>query len=601
VDVSSEVHHTAHGVPWGPDLGDDWFRDSARENLQLIAEGVTELAGWGIAAIRVVRGSGAGAELELVALAGADPASLGSRTPVATLEAELEVAEDWGALRFIPHERLPDSDGGAWVVPEMTPSAAVDAWHPLDMLVAPLYDREGQLRGTLTIDLPADGRRPGPEGRRLLERVSQVAGRTVVAAVERDDFAQRVEAARRVKEVVRLTSAQLDLTGLLVECEKAVTDCFEALGMWIHTFGDRDSSRVRSTEGRVVELPEPLVRIAESVALHCWRHQEVVTLDAHGPGPSPLSAQERRLILGFLQEIQVDSLVLAPLGAGPECLGSLALTRARRHGEWTAVERAALLDLGHDVGRAVLNARTFERERRLVGELRELGSYKGQLISTVSHELKNPLGALTGRLEIVEASEDLPPMVRTSLVALRRSTTRMERVTEDLLLLGKVGDPRRPLTPEPVDLADLVREACSITEMSASTKDIQVVVEAPPGPVLATGEAAELDRVALNLISNAVKYTPEGRCVRVRLAREGDQVVLSCTDDGIGISEEDQELLFTEFFRSSNPVAATQPGTGLGLAIVQRIVKRHQGTIEVESALGQGSTFTVRLPAAAGA
>ena len=99
-------------------------------------------------------------------------------------------------------------------------------------------------------------------------------------------------------------------------------------------------------------------------------------------------------------------------------------------------------------------------------------------------------------------------------------------------------------------------------------------------------------------MSNAVKYTPDGGQVTVRLAACGDEIMLSCSDTGLGISTDDQTQLFREFFRSSNPEALAQPGTGLGLAIVSRIVQRHRGRIEVESELGKGSTFRVLLPAA---
>ena len=117
--------------------------------------------------------------------------------------------------------------------------------------------------------------------------------------------------------------------------------------------------------------------------------------------------------------------------------------------------------------------------------------------------------------------------------------------------------------------------------------------------MFALGDADELDRVCANLVSNAVKYTPEGR------RRDGpprassaDDVVLTCHDEGIGMSPEDVARLGTEFFRSSNPHALAQPGTGLGLAIVRRIVERHAGRLEIESELGEGSTFQVHLPAA---
>jgi signal transduction histidine kinase len=112
------------------------------------------------------------------------------------------------------------------------------------------------------------------------------------------------------------------------------------------------------------------------------------------------------------------------------------------------------------------------------------------------------------------------------------------------------------------------------------------------------GVAHDLDQVVTNLVSNAVKYSTDGGTVTVRHERVGDQVVLTCADDGLGISEADRARLFAEFFRSSNPAAVAQPGTGLGLAIVHRIVVRHGGRIEVESELGRGGTFRVCLPGA---
>jgi signal transduction histidine kinase len=112
------------------------------------------------------------------------------------------------------------------------------------------------------------------------------------------------------------------------------------------------------------------------------------------------------------------------------------------------------------------------------------------------------------------------------------------------------------------------------------------------------GAATELDQVVANLVGNAVKYTPDGGSVTVSLSRSGDEVVLQVADTGIGISAEDQEQLFTEFFRSNNPQAVAQPGTGLGLTIVARIVARHGGRLHLTSELGAGSTFRVVLPAA---
>jgi signal transduction histidine kinase len=295
----------------------------------------------------------------------------------------------------------------------------------------------------------------------------------------------------------------------------------------------------------------------------------------------------------------MSSLVFVPLGAGPEHMGSLVLTRRDGAQEWSEIERAALLDIGHDLGRATLNARTFEREHALVTELQALDTYKSQLIATVSHELKSPLTTVAGHLEMLESDTlGIGDQAKPSLAAIGRASQRMSRVIEDLLLLRKIGEAERPLGHDPVDLVELVHDAVAMTALLAGSKHLRLTVDVPDSPVLATGEREELDKVLLNLVSNAVKYTPEGRSISINLAAYAEAVALVVADEGIGISEEDQACLFTEFFRSSNPEAVAQPGTGLGLTIVKRIVERHGGSIHVDSCEGAGSTFVVTLPAA---
>jgi signal transduction histidine kinase len=113
------------------------------------------------------------------------------------------------------------------------------------------------------------------------------------------------------------------------------------------------------------------------------------------------------------------------------------------------------------------------------------------------------------------------------------------------------------------------------------------------------GSVGDLERVVQNLVSNAVKFTPAGGTVAVSVACRRDRVVLDVVDDGVGISEDDQAGLFTEFFRGTNPAALRVPGTGLGLSIAQRVATRHGGRIDVESQLGRGTSVTLLLPARA--
>ena len=576
-----------------------WAAAADDDALLLIAEGVTAIAGWGVAAISVARDDG---QMQVMAVAGSDEARIqleGRRTPIAKLMTELEKADDWGPLKFVPHERLDLGEGEWGWIPDVEPIEGADAWHPMDLLVAPLRDQDGTLRGSLSIDLPADGRRPGPDQRRVLETYAEQAARAVLTALEREELSAQVRLADTARRIVRQASGQQSLDHILETSRPALVEGFRALGMWIQTFDEDGLGKgsIYSADGTEVELPRELITIAEGAARELWTEQRV-TVVGEGRPLGILTPEQGELIVAFLHGLDVGSILFVPLGAGHECLGNLVLTRPLRAPDWTETEAAAALDVGRDLGGAILNVRAYEREHRLVKELQALDTYKSQLIATVSHELKNPLTSVLGHLEILESVDGLPGPVRTSLNAMERGARRLGRVVDDLLLLAKVGDPDNPVIARPVDLRTLVDDVVELTAVEAERRHLSVAVLAGSDLVLANGDPGELDRVVSNLVSNALKYTPEGGHITVSVTRLGDQVELACTDEGLGISAEDQRQLFTEFFRSSNPAAVAQPGTGLGLAIVRRIVERHHGHISVESELGKGSTFRVLLPAA---
>lgn len=583
-----------------PSRPTSWSDAPSRDALQLIAEGVTELAGFGVAAISVAREDG---KLEVMAVAGSEAAReqlQGTRTPVDRLAREIEKADDWGLLRFVPHERLDPGAGDNWGwVPDIEPiDDKPDAWHPLDLLIAPLYDADGVLRGTLAIDLPKDGRRPGEAQRAVLNAYAEQAGRAVVVALEREALAEQVRMAEAARRIVRRATAQLSLDRILADSRDALLEGFRAAGMWMQTFHREGQGSIYSADGTTIRLSSAMVDVAERAARRTWEAQEVAVVAPYRSFAPTTTEEEGRAILAFLAGIGVESLLFTPLGAGPECLGNLVLTRLPGAPEWTEAEAATALDIGHDLGRAILNARTFEREHELVEELRELDTYKGQLIATVAHELKNPLTSVLGHLEILESSPDFSETTMSSLSAMDRGARRMVRVIDDLLLLSKVDDADNPVIAAPVDLRRIVDDVVDLTRVSAGQKRLRVVVDAPAEPVLTLGDPDELDRVCANLVSNAVKYTPDEGAVMISLERADGEVVLTVADEGIGISADDVAQLGTEFFRSSNPEAVAQPGTGLGLAIVRRIIDRHGGRLEIASELGRGSTFRAVLPAA---
>nr|WP_246283696.1 HAMP domain-containing sensor histidine kinase [Nocardioides perillae] len=254
--------------------------------------------------------------------------------------------------------------------------------------------------------------------------------------------------------------------------------------------------------------------------------------------------------------------------------------------------------MGHDLGRAVLDTRLLERERRLVAELQAVDRYRAQLVSTVAHELRTPLSAIVGHSELALDRDGLDAGTRDALTAVQRSAGRIDGLVRDLLALSRAGDPQAEVERLPVDLRAVVDDVHDLLGLAAAEQGVELVVEGDPAAVV-PGDATLLDRVVQNLVGNAVKYSPGGGRVTVSLRRGGGEVALAVADEGIGIAADELDRLFGEFYRSGDPAARAQPGTGLGLAIVERIVARHGGRVTVTSQPGRGSTFTVHLPAAA--
>ncbi|WP_457205624.1 sensor histidine kinase [Nocardioides sp. P5_C9_2] len=577
------------------DPAQSWSDAPTRASLQVLAEGAAVLAGFAQSAISVRRGDG----LVVVATSGPELADLhGTWLPVEVLEKELAKADVWGDLRFVPHERVGDEVLAYSHVPDLEPVDGPDGWHPLDLLAAPLYDADGTLRGLLTVDAPSDGLRPGPLQREVLARYAGVARSSVLLALEREELAERVRMATEARHMVRRAMGEPSLDLVVAACRGAVVSSFDAVGMWLsafHTDGGRSSTWfAEGGQPKPVldDLDEILVRLAHLY----WADQYVAAFSVgrtHHPG---MSDAEATRLLEFLDSIRIGSVLFVPLGAGVECLGFLILSRISDHVPWTEMQCEAALDIGRDLGRAVANARQLDTERALVNRLRDLDGYRTELVDTVAHELRNPLTSVMGNLELLE-EEGLSDHGRRSVGSAIRGARRIEGVIDDLLTMARVSDPDAVFEPESVDLRQVVRDVEDECAHAATVRSITISTAMPDGPVAVPGRPDELHRMLANLLSNAVKYSDDGSSVALGLAVDGEEVALRVVDHGLGISEEDQHDLFREFFRSHNPEALSRPGSGLGLVIVERIVRRHGGRIDVESALGRGTTVTVRLPA----
>ena len=241
----------------------------------------------------------------------------------------------------------------------------------------------------------------------------------------------------------------------------------------------------------------------------------------------------------------------------------------------------------------------YDRERDMVSQLTQLDRNKADFMSMLSHELRTPLTSIIGYLDLLEAGHGGPlnEQQQQMLDVVDRNAHRLLELIEAIVTLDRLESGRAPLEPVPVSVADLVEQVVAAVAPLAAAREQRLTAAVDDGTGEILGDHSQLERVLLNLATNAVKFTPNGGTVAVAAACTADGGVgITVTDTGMGIPADEQARLFTRFFRSSAARAAAVPGTGLGLVIARSIVDAHGGTIEVESAEGDGTTVTVTLP-----
>jgi len=241
------------------------------------------------------------------------------------------------------------------------------------------------------------------------------------------------------------------------------------------------------------------------------------------------------------------------------------------------------------------NTQLAEQNERLL----ELDRLKDEFVATASHELRTPLTSLSGYLEMSldPAEGPLSPTREAHLAIVQRNADRLNSLVEQLLFLARADSHPLELDRRPVDLGGILDEAAESARPASGAKNITLVIEGGQ-PLRALADRPQLLRVVDNLVTNAIKFTPDGGSVRLTARPEGGAAVVEVTDTGLGIPRAEQADLFNRFFRGTSATANAIPGSGLGLAISQVIAEAHGSSIEVESTPGAGSTFRVALPLA---
>jgi signal transduction histidine kinase len=234
----------------------------------------------------------------------------------------------------------------------------------------------------------------------------------------------------------------------------------------------------------------------------------------------------------------------------------------------------------------------------MVLDLRKLEEGKSNFLALVSHELRTPLVVLKGYVQLANRGGlgAIPPDLRSPLEAMERNVNRLSQQVEALLLFSGIQLGQLRLERAPVALEDVVYAAVDEIRPRAAEAALTVEVSVASEPLVVLGDKVRLGLLFGSLLSNAVKFSRPPGQIRVRLFADGKSAVVEVIDEGTGIPPELKDKIFDRFFQAQAPITRRHAGVGLGLAIVKDLVALHGGRVEVESVVGEGSTFRVVLP-----
>lgn len=339
-------------------------------------------------------------------------------------------------------------------------------------------------------------------------------------------------------------------------------------------------------------------------------------IDVWNPGASMmlgLSAEETqgsRFIFQFHieEELEARSRELNyPAGATVLNPGFSALVESARLGDADVRDWTYLRDDGVTLTVSLAVTPRVDEEGEIVGyifvatdvtQALEVARMKDEFVGLISHELRTPLSSILGYLELLR-DDDEAPLSDEQLQYLgvaERNAHRLLRLVGDLLFTAQVSSGKFPLDITAVTLNDVVSAATQSAAPVASTAGVSVILALPEGPVNVRGDAVRLGQACDNLISNAIKFTPKGGSVTVSLSSTRENAIITVRDTGMGIPADELDQLYARFFRASTATRNAVPGVGLGLTITKAIVTAHEGTLDVESQVGVGTTFILALP-----
>ena len=295
-------------------------------------------------------------------------------------------------------------------------------------------------------------------------------------------------------------------------------------------------------------------------------------------------------LLELIRDVAVDRLLSDALDAGEPRRESIQVSRVADKRLEIEVSAVPFRANSNQTGGAIVLFRDITQRRRLEEMRRDF-------VANVSHELRTPLSIFRGYLEtLLEHPKQSPAELLRIFEVMEKHSNRLNLLVEDVLSLAQLEEPGARLSYTEIYLPDFLGAILRDWEKRFEAKLLNVSIDAPVDLPVLFADENRLQEVIYNLLDNAVKYSqPEGKIV-MKAAREGDQVRIGISDQGIGVPSRDLPRIFERFYRADKARSRELGGTGLGLSIVKHIVELHSGSVEAESTIGRGTTISVRLP-----
>lgn len=312
-----------------------------------------------------------------------------------------------------------------------------------------------------------------------------------------------------------------------------------------------------------------------------------------GGGPTTFEPEVIQLVMRSEEPIVIGRLrILVPIRYENEVVGLLDL---RNNGSLLFKPEHAQF-----AGRLADHAAVAIENARLYEKVRQANQAKSEFVSFVAHELRTPMTSIRGYADMLERgmSGPLTEQQKDFIHTINSNVGRMRILVADLQDVSRIETGQMRLEVERVSFTEALEDALESTRAQIDERSQELKIDAPDGLPRVEADPTRLAQILINLLSNASKYTPEEGHIGVQVSEDGDYVRCAVSDTGVGMSEEDQAQLFTKFFRSENPTVREMPGTGLGLCITKSLIELQGGEIEVESELGEGTTFTFTVPKA---